>query len=160
MREFEIREYDPTLETVWIEMFVRYAKEDLGDTQLSEEVLREKIARGVCLRNQKAGISSLVFLMAGGKPAGFAFYQVDSPESDWCKRSGWGLIREFCIVPEFRRRGYGQALADYVKERLLEKTDKLYLTAHDPSAVRFWTTCGYTDTGEDDTNGCRIMELK
>lgn len=160
MENVKIREYDPTLEKVWEEQFVRYAKEDLQDSQLTEEILREKIARGVFLKNQERGASSIAFAMAGEKPAGFAVYQVDSPESDWCKRPGWGLIREFCIVPEFRRRGYGKALAEYVKERLLEKTDRLYLTAHDAAAIRFWTACGYLDTGEDDKNGCRIMELK
>lgn len=145
------------MEQLWEDMFVRYAREDLEDT-LPEEVLREKIARDVFLHNQETGVSSIAFVMAGDKVAGFAIYQVDSPESDWCKRPGWGLIREFCIVPEFRRRGYGKALANYATEKLLEKTDRLYLTAHDEAAICFWSACGYRDTGEDFTNGNRLME--
>lgn len=159
MKELEICDYDPSMKEIWGDMFVRYAKEDLGDTQWSEEILREKLAFGLFLRNQERGISSISFLLAEGKPAGFAVYQVDSPESDWCKRPGWGLIREFCIVPEFRLRGYGKALAEYVKEKLLTKADKLYLTAHDEEAGAFWTACGYSDTGEYDKNGCRIFAM-
>lgn len=160
MEKFEIREYDPTLEQVWVELFVRYAREDLQDTETAEEILRDKIARGLFLKNQEKGISTIALAVADGRPAGFALYQVDSPESDWCRRPGWGLIREFCIVPEFRRRGYGKALAAYAKSKLLEKTKLLYLTAHDAAAMAFWTSCGYRDTGEDDPNGCRIMTLE
>ena len=159
MSTLEIREYTPDLEAWWIEQFVRYAKKDLGDTNLSDEVLREKIARGVFLRNQETGVSSIAVAFAGEVPAGFVVYQVDSPEADWCKRPGWGLIREFCILPEFRRRGYGTRLAEYAEKRLFEKTDRLYLTAHD-GAGEFWASCGFTDTGEDDPNDCRIFEKK
>ena len=157
MEPIVIREYDPSLEKLWVDQFVRYAREDLGDT-LPEEILREKIARGVILRNQEAGISSIALVLVGDAVAGFAFYQVDSPESDWCKRPGWGLIREFCVLPEFRRQGCGTALAQYVEQKLFEKTDRLYLTAHDEAAICFWTACGDRDTGEDFTNGHRLME--
>lgn len=156
----EIRDYTPDFEKWWIQQFVRYAKEDLQDTNLSEEILREKIARGVFLKNQETGVSSIALVFYEETPAGFAVYQVDSPEADWCKRPGWGLIREFCILPEFRGNGFGKALAGYAERKLFEKTDRLYLTAHDEGAGAFWTACGFTDTGEDDPNGCRIFEKK
>lgn len=158
--KMKIREYTPDLESWWIDQFVRYAKEDLQDTNLSEEILREKIAKGVFLKNQKTGVSSIAIVFCGEVPAGFAVYQVDSPEADWCKRPGWGLIREFCILPEFRRKGYGRKLASYAEQKLLERTDRLYLTAHDEEAGAFWTSCGFLDTSEDDPNGCRIFEKR
>ncbi len=161
MEKFEIREYDPSMREIWAAMFVRYAREDLGDTEPPEETLREKIALGLFARNHEAGVSSIALALVDGRPAGFAVYQVDTLESDWCKRPGWGLIREFCVVPEFRRRGYGKALANYAAEKLLEKTDRLYLTAHDPAAMAFWTSCGFQDTGKKDgSNGCPIMTLE
>ena len=160
MSTFRIQDYTPDLAELWVEQFLRYAREDLGDMEIPEEILREKIAKGVFLKNQERGISSIAFAFCGEVPAGFAVYQVDSPEADWCKRPGWGLIREFCIFPEFRRKGYGKALADYAEERLFERTDRLYLTAHDEGAGAFWTACGFTDTGEDDSNGCRIFEKR
>ena len=160
MSTLDIREYTSDFEEWWTEQFVRYAKEDLQDTNLPEEILREKIAKGVFLKNQETGVSSIALGFCGEVPAGFAVYQVDSPEADWCKRPGWGLIREFCILPEFRGKGYGKALAGYAEQKLFEKTDCLYLTAHDERASAFWTACGFVDTGEDDSNGCRIFEKK
>lgn len=157
MEIITIREYAPSMAQLWEDMFIRYAKEDLEDT-MPEEVLRKEIAREVFLHNQETGVSSIAFVMVGDTPAGFAIYQVDSPESDWCKRPGWGLVREFSVLPEFRRRGCGTKLAAYVEEKLLESTDRIYLTAHDQAAVSFWSACGYRDTGETFTNGCRLME--
>ena len=160
MSAWEIREYTPDLESWWVEQFLRYAKDDLQDTEIPDEILREKIAKGVFLKNQETGVSSIAVAFSGEVPAGFAVYQVDSPEADWCKRPGWGLIREFCILPEFRRKGCGKVLASYAEQKLFEKTDRLYLTAHDEGAAAFWISCGFTDTGEDASNGCRIFEKR
>ncbi len=41
---------------------------------------------------------------------------------------------------------------------LREKTDRLYLTAHDRDAAKFWTACGFTATGERNENGTITME--
>lgn len=155
--DFSIREYDPSLKELFRDQFVRYAKEDLGD-DMPERALREKICRGVFEKNWKSGVSQIAIAFADGEPAGFAIYQVDTPDSDWCKRPGWGLIREFCIVPAARRRGYGRALAAYAVEGLRRRTGKLYLTAHDAAAAKFWTACGFQDTGIVNDNGTRIME--
>lgn len=156
MEYFEIREYDPAWEQAAEEQFVRYAREDLEET-CPDKILREKIWRGVFVTGWEKGLLSIALALADGEPAGFVIYQVDSPESDWCKRPGWGLIREFCIAPEFRRRGYGRALAEYAERELSRKADQLYLTAHDEAAVKFWTACGFSETGEVNKNGTRTM---
>ena len=39
---------------------------------------------------------------------GFSVYQIDTEKSDWCKRPGWGFIREFYVVPAYRKGGTGK----------------------------------------------------
>lgn len=156
--EFEIRDCTPDMEALWEEQFVRYNYEDLGLTRIPEEVLREKIAKGILWHNLEQGISQIAMAFCDGKPAGFVMYQVDSEKSDWCMRPGWGMIREFCIVPELRHKGYGRLLAQYAEKKLGELSDRLYLTAHDEGAKSFWVACGFADSGEDASNGCRIFE--
>ncbi len=84
--------------------------------------------------------------LAEDAPAGFVLYQIDAPESDWCKRPGWGFIREFYIVPQQRRKGCGRALVAHAVDALREAGAKrLYLTSD--SAAAFWMRCGFTDEG-------------
>ena len=61
-------------------------------------------------------------------------------------------------MPELRHKGYGRLLAQYAEKRLGEQSDRLYLTAHDEGAKSFWVACGFADSGEDASNGCRIFE--
>lgn len=155
--EFTMKEYQPSMEAVFEEQFLRYARDDLGDG-LPEEILREKIGKGVFVKNWERGINRITLAFAGEEPAGFAIYQVDGPESDWCKRPGWGLIREFRVAPRFRRLGCGRTLAAWAEAELRKKADRLYLTAHDEAAVGFWTACGFRATGEINQNGTHTME--
>ncbi len=159
--DFEIKPYDPSMREDFERQFIDYNNNDLHmqeeDPRITDQVLREKIVP-LFLAGWEKGASSIALCRADGVCAGFVCFQVDSPESDWCKRPGWGLIREFRIAPEFRRRGWGKALAAYAEQELRKKTDRLYLTAHDAAAVVFWTACGFTCTGERNENGTYTME--
>ena len=55
-------------------------------------------------------IVSLDLLYKDSKPIGFINYQVDSLQSDWCEKEGYGCIRELYISRNFRSRGYGKIL--------------------------------------------------
>lgn len=92
----------------------------------------------------------------GRRMIGFVIYQIDSEQSDWCKRPGWGCIREFYIRPEFRNRGCGQRLAAFA-ERKLRKLGarQIYLTAD--TAKIFWEHCGYSNTHEICSNDLEIF---
>lgn len=156
MEHFEIREYDPSMREDFERQFIDYNDNDLRmqeqDPRITDKVLREKIVP-LFIGVQERGAGSIALCYDNGVCAGFVCFQVDSEQSDWCKRPGWGLIREFRVAPEFRRRGYGRLLAEYAEQKLREKTDRLYLTAHDEDALRFWTACGFTATGERNENG-------
>ncbi len=155
----EIKDYSPSMKELFLSLFFRYAREDLGDNH-SEETLKNKIGDGIFLQNWERGINRIALAFVGSRPTGFAIYQVDSEESDWCKRPGWGFIREFCVSPPCRRRGIGRALVAYAEKALAPETDRLYLTAHDQDAAGFWRACGYRETGEIDKNGNAVMEKR
>lgn len=159
--ELTVKEYDVSMREVFEKLFIDYSLNDLRmqeeDPRITPELLREKIVP-LLLGTWERGAGSLALCFAEGRCAGFVCYQVDSEKSDWCKRPGWGLIREFYIVPEFRRRGYGRILAAYAVKRLREQSASLYLTAHDDAAAAFWAACGFRKTGEINQNGTATME--
>ena len=91
-------------------------------------------------------------------PIGFSIYQIDTPDSDWCKREGWGCIREFYVAPGHRNQGIGTALAEYSAQQLQQLgADRIYLTADD--AIPFWLRLGYRDTKKPCSNGLNFLEI-
>jgi len=88
---------------------------------------------------------------------GFSVYQIDTEKSDWCKRPGWGFIREFYVVPAYRKGGTGKALAAHTELQLRNMgAEALYLTS--TGAVPFWEKCGWKLTEELCSNGQYILE--
>lgn len=149
----ELTSHDHSL---WADMFEDYFGDDLGE-ELSPQVIREKLCPFI-LQQQQKGLLHIALLKVQESAAGFCIYQIDSPESDWCKRPGEGCIREFFIRKEFRRKGLGRKLC---REALceLEKmgAKKVYLTADE--AAGFWESCGFSNTGELCSNGQNYFEL-
>lgn len=161
--QVKIIELTEETKTAAEDLFIAYSHElgmdEQSDPRLTEKVLREKIFRGLFVKKWEEGALFITLAAVGGEPAGFAIYQIDAPESDWNKRPGWGFIREFYVSPRARRQGIGRALAEHAAKRLLEKTDRLYLTGdEDEGALAFWKACGYRGTGEVNENGTYTME--
>ena len=124
---------------------------------LSEDIIREKLTDFIHQQHQK-GVISISFVLDGTASAGFSIYQIDTPESDWCKRPGWGFIREFYITPYARRQGFGSQLAAHTQQRLQEMgAAKLYLTS-DPAALAFWQNQGWRYTDDLCSNGLHYLE--
>jgi GNAT superfamily N-acetyltransferase len=108
-------------------MFVRYIIDDLG-TGLSEEVIRTRVCSFIFEAWEK-GIVRIVLAHAENRHTGFGIFQIDRPESDWCKHPGWGFIREFYVEPAHRLRGLGRALCMHIESRLREMgATRAYLT--------------------------------
>jgi len=135
----EIRAYSAADYDDWCHLFVSYFGE-LG-VQVAEEVVRSSVCPLIA-GQVTAGIVRMDLCVEGGQPIGFSIYQVDHPESDWCKKEGWGCIREFFILPAYRRRGFGRRLAAHTEAQLAQMgATCIYLTRTD--ALVFWTSCGY-----------------
>lgn len=150
-----IKSYEESMRREWEDMFIAYFKDDLDD-DLSEEIIRGKICDFI-LRQESRKIVSICVPELDGRMIGFGIYQIDKPESDWCKHEGWGFIREFYIVKKMRRQGYGSKLAAFIENELYRAgAERLYLTS-DKGAVCFWEACGYRLCGEAGQNGTYEM---
>lgn len=154
MNNFEIAECGEQWAQEAEAQFERYVRDDLK-MELASEAIREKIWRGIFVGGWENGALCIALAVVNGEVIGMAVYQIDSRESDWCEREGWGCIREFFIQPNYRGMGYGRRLADYAERELREKAERLYLTAD--SAVGFWRACGYEKTDGRNENGTYTM---
>lgn len=64
-------------------------------------------------RSAVQGVTFLALLFDGETAVGFAQYQVDSPQSDWNERPGWGFLREWYVDAGHRGQGLGRVLAEH-----------------------------------------------
>ena len=89
-----------------------------------------------------------------GEPAGFALWQLDTQDSPFSQRPGWGTILEMGVTPDNRGKGRGRELAEYALTRM--DVSDFYVCAYGP-AEGFWVKCGYEDRGELASNGLKLL---
>lgn len=148
-----ITEYTRSMKVTLADLMTAYMAE-LGSS-MPEAVIRGKLSDFIDDQCEK-GIIRVSIAYVGEKPAGFSVFQIDTPESDWCLRPGWGFIREYYIVPTYRNRGIGRILAKHTERELRSMgAAGLYLTS--TGAVPFWQKCGWTLTGELTDSGQSIL---
>ena len=149
-----IHNYSITYQKHLTDMMVPYMAELNCD--VPEEIIRTKLE--AFIRQQwGAGILHIAMAFDQQNPIGFTIYQIDSPASDWCKRPGWGFIREFYVIPAYRKQGIGKSLAAHTEADLRAMgTERLYLTSD--QAIPFWQRCGWRLTGEPSSNDQYILE--
>lgn len=139
-----IRKYADADYAAYKALFTEYFRQDFRFDITDEDL--DKICTGVAKHVCK-GIQFLDLLICDGVPQGFIEYQVDSPNSDWCEKEGYGCIREVFIKPELRKHGLGRLLAKHAEENLFALTvPHIYLTSDE--AGGFWETMGYRASGE------------
>ncbi|MDR2687256.1 MAG: GNAT family N-acetyltransferase [Oscillospiraceae bacterium] len=82
----------------------------------------------------------------GGALRGFVIAQVDGEGKDWCKRPGWGFIRELYVAPSHRGKGVAGKLVRRAECSILQSgASRVYLTT---DLTGFWEAMGYTNSGE------------
>ena len=153
--KFEVRPFTRADMLYFREMFCTYFKSDLKIDITTND------AETVCLEiadSMISGITALEMLLIEEKLVGFIIYQIDSPNSDWCEREGWGFIREIYIDSSMRRKGFGSKLVAHAEKKLYSKGVKnIYLTSDE--ANEFWRLCGYKSTEKvSNTNNVTIYE--
>lgn len=150
-----IFDYTPNLRPQFTDLLSAYFSE--LDSDIPEDILRGKLTDLIEDQHSKGIIR--ISLAANNKTlTGFSIFQIDTPESDWCKRPGWGFIREFYVAPDSRHQGYGSRLAAHTEQCLREMgAEKLYLTS-DHAALTFRQHCGWHPTEEQCTNGLPLLE--
>lgn len=149
--------YDESMKNALIQMLAAYFPE--VDAGIPEQIIRGKLFQ--LIQDQwSRGYLHIRIGFSGREAIGFSIFQIDSPHSDWCKRPGWGFVREFYIRPEFRRAGFGRQLADHTVEALRAMgPEGLYLTAGG-EAISFWSRCGWESTGGLCSNDLFILEKR
>lgn len=149
-----IQPYSKSLKPQLADRMVAYMTE--LECGVPEEIIRGKLA-DLIDRQCASNIIQVDLVLEGSDCIGFSVYQIDTPESDWCKRPGWGFIREFYVIPAYRKQGTGAALAAHTEQALRAMgASQLYLTATE--AVPFWQRCGWHLTEELCSNGQYILE--
>lgn len=149
-----IIDYNATLRSQFEELLVTYFTVDLT-SDIPEDIIRGKLM-DLISRQTAGNIIHIALAMEEKSAVGFSIYQIDTTDSDWCKRPGWGFIREFYITASSRSKGFGKALAAYTDAQLKKLgAEHLYLTSDD--AVQFWQKCGYTLTEEICSNDLPIL---
>lgn len=131
----------------FIKMFTKYFRDDFKIEITEEEIFKE------CSRMAEFSISevsTLDLLFIEEEPVGFIYFQIDTPQSNWCEREGWGFIREIYIEPILRKSGFGARLISHAEERLYSRGAKnIYLTSDNNNT--FWKSLGYNNTDEVST---------
>ena len=146
--------YEQTHRQILSSLLTDYFTE-LG-SDIPEQIIHGKLM-DLIERQCRAGIIHTVIAVTEDLPIGFSIFQIDSTESDWCKRPGWGFIREFYVIPSFRNHGYGKALAAHTVQQLKSMgAQNLYLTSTE--AVPFWQKCGWSRTQTLCSNDQYILE--
>ena len=81
-----------------------------------------------------------------GALCGFVIAQIDGEGKDWCKRPGWGFIRELYVTPGHRGRGIAGKLVRRAEASMRQSgASQVYLTT---DLAGFWEAMGYADSGE------------
>ncbi|SHO46779.1 GNAT family N-acetyltransferase [Anaerocolumna xylanovorans] len=147
MKNVEIRSFNVAYMEYFVIMFTRYFRDDFK-IEITDKKINESCTRIADF--SLSGISTLDFLIVDEKPVGFIYYQIDTPQSNWCEREGWGFIREIYIDPVLRKYGLGARLILHAEEMLYSRgTKNIYLTS-DNNAT-FWESLGYRNANEVST---------
>lgn len=138
-----IRPYIESDLKIFVDMFYRYFNEDFKIEMDKNKA--EKICKMIG-QNSLDGITPLDMFFVDDKVAGFICYQVDSENSDWCERPGWGFIREIYIRKNMRGQGYAKKIISHTEDKIRSMGAKnIYLTSDESEA--FWIARGYKKTG-------------
>ena len=145
-----IKAYENTQRQEFLKMLITYFNDDMK-CNWSSEFIEDKIF-GLFEEKWSKKIIYIDVLEENKQLIGFAIYQIDTPQSDWCKKEGWGFVRELYIQKGYRQQGYGFKLVKNIERCLINKNVKdIYLNADD--AIIFWNKCNYISTNEVDADG-------
>ena len=73
----------------------------------------------------------------------------------------YGEAKDFYISPQYRRKGYGRILNNYIENIFKDNKTNTVLLSPDPvSGIDFWKAMGYSDTGIHQGWGRHFVYIK
>lgn len=117
--------------------------QELGCDEDTEHLLDEYV-----VADCKAGLLSICLIDDDEETVGFAIYQTDRPENEWCEKEGWGNIRELYIAPASRGKGLGTFLLKTCEMFLGESGAKNCYCLPADGTEGFFISCGYAESEE------------
>ena len=115
--------------------------------------IHNKILNSI-LNQQNEKEQWLIALRLNANMIGFTHFTVDRRQS-----IGLAYVLEFYIMPDFRKKGLGRQLYNFIKKELINCGIKnIWLTADKVNGELFWYSIGFMDTGEIE-NGLKILEI-
>ncbi len=152
-----IRSYQSRDRKIFTDMMCDYFKFDLN-----EEISNDRMQL-VVLRIEYEMQMYPMFLRVltlDEVPAGFLLFQIDTAENPWGLRIGQGFVREMYLKKELRGQGLGEKMVEDMFDFYLSRGVKnAYLTAESEKAVKFWSSRGFSLSGEiHEKNDLPIME--
>ena len=92
---------------------------------------------------------------------GFANFAIDTGTVYGLIEAGYGVVMEFYIAPNYRRKGYGKILFGHIEKALKsDGTQHIYLTPDLVTGEAFWVAMGFRDTGKVDPDNKLPIYLK
>lgn len=135
---------------LWSDYFSElYEGENNSDRPTSDEIIHD-LNRRINIQGRRIDMH-FELLYCGDVPVGFANFAIDTSGIIGLIEKGYGFIMEFYIVPEFRRKRYGQSLYKHIEETLInDGSQNVYLTSDTVAGVPFWGALGFNDSGKID----------
>ncbi len=116
---------------------------ELGCDEDTEHLLDEYVVADL-----KAGLLSVYLLDEGEKTVGFVIFQTDRAENEWCKKAGWGDVRELYVEPSSRGKGLGKFMLLTAEMFLRESGAKDCYCLPAEGTEAFFLSCGYAESEE------------
>jgi serine/threonine-protein kinase len=97
----------------------------------------------------------------GNNLVGFLYGKVDHEKHNGFIKPGWGYVMEFYVRPEYRRKGYGRAMAERLEALFAaDGATQIYLNTPTIMGTPFWTAMGYAKTDEISTENGKPIWVK
>lgn len=143
----------------WIDYFNNIHRETEDEKPTEIEIIQD-LNRRINIQGNRPEMH-FELLFCDDTLVGFANFAIDTGTLYGLLESGYGVVMEFYISPEFRRKGYGKLLFEHVEETLKnDGTQYIYLTPDLVTGIPFWIAMGFCDSGKIDPDNKLPVYIK
>jgi|GEM_PF-1535169 Acetyltransferase (GNAT) family. len=130
--------------------FLRELAEHDDNTPTSNEEIIHDLNRRIKIQGNRKDMHFELFY-CDDKLVGFSNFAINLGTIYGLVEAGHGTVMGFYIVPNFRRKGYGQIFFEHIEETLRnDGADKMYLCPAPVTGEPFWIAMGFRDSGKFD----------